>query len=101
MITILGLAIGYATGAESAFGMLYAVTTVLSALGGLWMPLSILPTGLQTVGKLLPTYRAADLGWRLIAGQTMDFSSVLILLAWTAAFTLLVLLFSGRKARSR
>jgi ABC-2 type transport system permease protein len=98
---ILGIAVGYATGAESAFGVLYALNTALSALGGLWMPLSLFPKGLQTAGKLLPSYRAADLGWSVVAGKAIDGSSVLILLAWAAVFSLLALALARRVSRSR
>src|SRR5215469_11861700 len=79
----LGLVIGYAADAEVAFGIVYGLYMVLAALGGLWMPISILPGGLQTIGKLLPSYRAADIGWRILAGRSIDVSSVLILIGWT------------------
>lgn len=98
---VLGSAIGYAMGAEAAFGVLYALGVVLSALGGLWMPITMFPTGLQTAGKLLPTYRAADLGIRIVAGKPLDFSDVLLLLAWTVIFCLLALYFTARVPRSR
>jgi ABC-2 type transport system permease protein len=98
---VLGIAIGYATGAEAAFGVLYALSVVLSALGGLWMPITLFPTGLQTAGKLLPTYRAADLGLHIVAGKALDFSDVLILVAWTITFCLLAAYFSARVPQSR
>ena len=99
-VAALGMAIGYATGADAAFGVIYGLYTVMAALGGLWMPLSMLPQGLQTIGKLLPSYRAADLGWRIASGRALDVSSVLILLAWAIIFSLLALFFSGRVTRS-
>lgn len=98
---VLGSAIGYAMGAEAAFGLLYAVGVVATTLGGLGMPLSLLPAGLQTAGKLLPTYRAADLGIHIVAGKSLDFSDVLLLVAWTMLFCLLALFFSSRVPRSR
>jgi ABC-2 type transport system permease protein len=97
----LGLVIGYAADAEVAFGIVYGLYMVLAALGGLWMPMSILPSGLQTIGKLLPSYRVADIGWRILAGRSIDVSSMLILIAWTAGCTLLALFFARRTARSR
>jgi ABC-2 type transport system permease protein len=97
----LGLVIGYAVDAEVAFGIVYGLYMVLAALGGLWMPMSILPSGLQTIGKLLPSYRAADIGWRILEGASIDFNSVLILLAWTAGCAVLALFFASRTARSR
>ena len=100
-LAILGLAVGFATGAEVAFGVLYALTMVLSALGGLWMPMSFFPTGLQQVGKLLPTYQAADLGWRLVAGRPLDLAEALMLLGWTALFALLAAGLAARAPRGR
>lgn len=100
-IAVLGLAIGYATGAEAAFGVVYGLYTVLSALGGLWMPISIMPAGMQTFGKLLPSYRAADLGWHIAFGKALDYSSVLYLLAWTAVFAVIALYFSRRAVAAR
>lgn len=100
-IGALGLAIGYATDADSAFGLLYGLYMVLAALGGLWMPISILPSGLQTIGKLLPSYRAADLGWRLVAGRSIDVQSVLMLAAWAIILGLLALFFAKRRATDR
>jgi ABC-2 type transport system permease protein len=97
----LGLVIGYAANAEVAFGIVYGLYMVLAALGGLWMPMSILPSGLQTIGKLLPSYRAADIGWRVLSGRPIDFSSVLLLAAWTVICTLLALFFASRTSRSR
>jgi ABC-2 type transport system permease protein len=97
----LGLVIGYAADAEVAFGIVYGLYMVLAALGGLWMPMSILPSGLQAIGKLLPSYRAADIGWRVLSGSPIDFSSVLILAGWTIICTLVALFFAGRSARSR
>ncbi|MGH2514499.1 MAG: ABC transporter permease [Ktedonobacterales bacterium] len=98
---VLGVAIGYATGSEAAFGVLYALSVVLSALGGLWMPITLFPTGLQVAGKLLPTYRAADLGLHIVAGKGLDFSDILLLVAWTIVFCLLALFFSARMPQSR
>jgi ABC-2 type transport system permease protein len=98
---LLGIAVGYATGAESAFGLLYVLNMVVSALGGLWMPISFFPERMQAAGKLLPSYRAADLGWHLIAGQALDLSSVLLLAAWALLFALLAVVLSRRVSRSR
>jgi ABC-2 type transport system permease protein len=95
-IAIMGVAIGYAVDAKVAFGIVYGLYMVLAALGGLWMPISIMPAGMQAFGKLLPSYRAADLGWHIAFGNAMDYSSVLYLLAWAAIFSVIALYFSRR-----
>lgn len=98
---LLGVAVGYAADADSAFGVLYALYLVLAALGGLWMPLSQLPPGLQNVGKLLPSYRAGELGWRLVGGHGLDVSGALILVAWAVFFAMIARYSSTRVARAR
>jgi ABC-2 type transport system permease protein len=100
-IALLGIALGYATDADSAFTITYGLNLVLAALGGLWMPISVLPTGLQTIGKLLPSYQAANLGWHIVGGQAVELSNVLALVAWAAVLSLLALFFAGRVARGR
>jgi ABC-2 type transport system permease protein len=100
-VAIMGVAIGYATGAEVAFGIVYGLYMVLAALGGLWMPISTMPAGMQTFGKLLPSYRAADLGWHIAFGNAVDYSSVLYLLAWAAVFSVIALYFSRRAVAAR
>jgi ABC-2 type transport system permease protein len=91
-LTLLGFAIGYLAGADVAYGVVMVLYFALGALGGLWMPLAMLPETLRDVGQALPTNRLADLGWKLAAGQTPATSSVLILAAWTAGFGLLALI---------
>lgn len=100
-VALLGIAIGYGIGPEVAFGVLYAIYLAISALGGLWMPISIMPSGMQTVGKLLPSYRAASLGWRLLGGKPFDISDVLILVGWAIAFSLIALFFASRRTATR
>lgn len=97
-VAILGIVIGYATGADAAFGVIYGLYTVLAALGGLWMPISMLPGGLQTVGKLLPSYNAANLGWRIETGHSITFSSVLLLAMWTVLLSALAFVAARRSA---
>ena len=46
---------------------------VLAALGGLWMPVQILPSPLQTVAKTLPSYHLAQLGWHIARGVAPAF----------------------------
>ena len=100
-LAVLGIAIGHALGAESAFGMLYGLSVVLSALGGLWMPISMFPNSLQTVGKLLPSFQAANLGWRVVGGHAPFYSSFLVLVVWLIVFAALALYFTRRAPSSR
>ena len=85
---LLGLMFGYLVDSDSAQSLTLAAWFVLAAIGGLWMPLALLPRVLQDIGATLPTNRLADLSWRIAAGGGPTVSSGLILAAWTAALAL-------------
>lgn len=82
----LGIAIGFTVGAEIAYPLSYGVYMALSALGGLWVPPNILPTGMHDAAVWLPTYNLAELGWRIAAGDLPTLASVGNLLGWTVVF---------------
>ncbi len=98
---LLGIAIGYATNAEVSFGVTFGLYTALAALGGLWVPLALFPAQLQTIGKALPSYQAAELGWRVANGQAVTLTSVTTLIIWTLIFALLAILLVARPWRLR
>lgn len=81
----LGLVIGCVADAETATGLTMIVYPALGALGGLWMPVKILPHAMQTVAGALPSHALAQLGWRVAAGVTPPASAALVLGAWLLA----------------
>ena len=95
-LALLGLAIGYLVGPDAAYGVVMVLYFAFGALGGLWMPMAMLPDALQHVGRLLPTHGLADLGWKLAAGSAPDPAGLAVLGAWTAA-SLLVAVVAGRR----
>jgi ABC-2 type transport system permease protein len=55
---------------------------------GLWMPFEVLPTILQRIGPMLPTYHPAQLGLAQIDGSAAG-THVLALVLWTTGAALL------------
>lgn len=82
----LGTFLGYLTDGESAFGVMYGIYLFLAALGGLWMPVSTLPSVLRHIASALPSNRFAELGWRTVAGSAPSPLGVAILVGWLAVF---------------
>jgi ABC-2 type transport system permease protein len=80
----LGIAIGFLVGSDAAYPLSYGLYMAMSALGGLWVPPAILPSGLRDVALWMPTYRLGNLGWEIAGGTVPDLTSVAILIAWTA-----------------
>jgi ABC-2 type transport system permease protein len=95
----LGTFIGYLTGGESAFGVMMGIYFTLAALGGLWMPVDILPSALKHIAVVLPSNRFAELGWRVAAGHAPSVVGVAVLGAWLVGFAGLAAL-AYRKANA-
>jgi ABC-2 type transport system permease protein len=83
----LGTFIGYLTDGDSAFGVTYGIYLFLAALGGLWMPVSILPATLRHIAVVLPSNRFAELGWRIAVGHSPTPLDVAVLVGWLVVFT--------------
>ena len=92
----IGLVIGAAVDADAAQGATTVVYLAMAALGGMWIPVSILPAPLQTVALALPSNRMAELGWKVAAGQAPTLAAVAILGAWFLGATIVGRLVSGR-----
>ncbi|WP_283133911.1 ABC transporter permease [Rhizohabitans arisaemae] len=84
----LGVAIGYTFRDEVAQMAAMSLYFLMSLLGGLWMPVTVFPDWLEAVGTTLPTYRAAELSWRLLAGEQPLTWGAVLLLGWAALFGL-------------
>jgi ABC-2 type transport system permease protein len=82
----LGVAIGYTFRDELAQMASLTIYFVLSLAGGLWMPTIVFPSWMAHIAEALPTYRAGELSWRLLAEQQPFTSGATILLAWTIGF---------------
>ncbi|MCT9932771.1 ABC transporter permease [Planotetraspora sp. A-T 1434] len=54
----------------------------LALLGGLWFPLEIMPATMRSIARALPSYDYASIGWRIVAGEAPQLSSVLGVLGW-------------------
>jgi ABC-2 type transport system permease protein len=85
----LGTFLGYLTGGDAAFGVTYGIYLFLAALGGLWMPVTILPATLRHIAVVLPSNRFAELGWRIAAGGAPSGVGALVLAGWLVVFVVL------------
>jgi ABC-2 type transport system permease protein len=82
----IGLALAYLLDASTVgYGALIAYLAS-GFLGGLWVPLSLLPPWFTTVAHLLPSFHIADMAWRLVAGRPVPLGDVGVLALYAAAF---------------
>jgi ABC-2 type transport system permease protein len=94
----MGIVVGSIADGDGAQGLTMVLYLVLAALGGLWMPVQILPAPMQTVAKTLPSYHLAQLGWHIARGVAPALGDGLVLLAWFAGAALLAVAVSRRLA---
>ncbi|HET9755391.1 MAG TPA: ABC transporter permease [Candidatus Limnocylindrales bacterium] len=86
----LGLLIGYLFDADSAQGAMLVAFFRLAIIGGLWAPISSFPDTLASIGRVLPSFRIADLGRGVVEGAGIDPADVALLIAYAALFGALV-----------
>jgi ABC-2 type transport system permease protein len=78
----LGLLIGYLFDSNSAQGAMMICFFSLSILGGLWAPVSSFPETLATIGRVLPSFRLADLGRDAATGAAPDLADIAVLVVY-------------------
>lgn len=78
----LGLLIGYLFDADSAQPATIISLFSLAIVGGLWAPLSSFPDTIATIGRMLPSFRLADLGRDAAAGLAPDLADMAVLVGW-------------------
>lgn len=85
----LGMAIGYAAGANSAPAIVNAIYLPMSFLSGILIPFSILPSFIQKIGQVLPLYHDGQLGWNVLGPGVANEGTGTALL-WVAAWTVVL-----------
>ncbi|SDC94544.1 ABC-2 type transport system permease protein [Geodermatophilus telluris] len=93
----LGLLLGWALEQKAAGGATGIVGTVLAALGGLWVPVELFPSGLRAVAHGLPSYWYAEAGRAAAGGALPSASAVGALVAFAAVFGGLAVLVARRR----
>ncbi|MEX5718948.1 ABC transporter permease [Geodermatophilus maliterrae] len=93
----LGLLLGWALETKAAGGAIGIVGTVLAALGGLWVPVELFPSGLRAVAHGLPSYWYAEAGRAAAGGQLPSVAAAGALVAFAAVFAALAVLVARRR----
>ncbi|MBP2002212.1 ABC-2 type transport system permease protein [Paenibacillus shirakamiensis] len=85
----LGLFLGSMKNSDVVQMISMALYMSLSIVGGLWMPLSSLPSVLQNIAKFTPTYRMGEGPWALVEGRALDWTGIAILSMYIILFMVL------------
>lgn len=86
----LGLLVGTLVKGQAAPGVVNLIYLPMAFLSGLWFPLSIMPSFLQSIGPVWPSYHLDQLALSAVGlGQGNELVHVAVLLGFTVAFVLI------------
>ena len=81
-----GLFMGYLLPSENVMQIIGPILGAFAFLGGLFLPLSLMPAAIQTIAPYTPTYGVAQIARSPLLGGGIDPTWVLNVVLWTAAF---------------
>jgi ABC-2 type transport system permease protein len=82
----LGLLMGYLLPAENVMQVMGFVLAMLGVLGGLFWPVSSLPSAMQTIAPYMPTYGVAAIARFPLVGGAFDPTWLVNMVGWTIVF---------------
>ena len=85
----LALLTGFLFDVDSAVVATNVVVFGVAVIGGLMNPVEGMPGTIADVARLLPSWRLADIGWRLVGGRSLDPMDLVMVVAFGVAFGLL------------
>jgi len=95
----LGLLLGFSFGSNASIAIANIVFLSLAALGGLWIPIGIMPKMIQNIAQFLPSFHAGELALALIdpAGMSLPAQHLLMLVIATGVLAIGAVLAWGRQ----
>lgn len=83
----LGVAIGYLVSGDAVRPVTMILYFGLALMGGLWMPMSVLPSWVQDISEWIPTHAYAALGRAVEVGDAPHLKDAGILVVYLLLFT--------------
>ncbi|MDZ5443926.1 ABC transporter permease [Micromonospora sp. 4G57] len=83
-----GLFVGYLAPAENVMQFMGPILAILAMLGGLFVPLDVLPHVLQQIAKFTPVYGVGQLARAPLTGAGLDWVALGNVAGWTVLFGL-------------
>ncbi|MFK8013853.1 MAG: ABC transporter permease [Gammaproteobacteria bacterium] len=86
---LIGLTLGFSLNANGAIAVTNVIFLALAALGGLWIPMVVMPPTMQTFAQFLPSYHMAELALAVAntAGDRPVWFHVSVISVMTALLT--------------
>jgi ABC-2 type transport system permease protein len=81
-----GLFMGYLLPSENVMQIIGPILSVFGLVGGLFVPVSLLPSAIRDIAPYMPPYGVAQIARYPLLGGTFDASWIISLVLWCAAF---------------
>ncbi len=94
-----GLFMGYLLPSENVLQIIGPILGVFAFFGGLFVPVSVLPSSVQNIAPYMPPYGVAQIARYPLLGGTFDITWVISVVAWTAAFAIGAMILFRRDTR--
>ena len=94
-----GLFMGYLLPSENVMQVIGPILAVFSLFGGLFIPVSLLPSVMQDIAPYMPTYGVAAIARFPLVGGAFDPVWILSVVFWTLAFAAAAMLLFRRDTR--
>ena len=90
---------GYLLPSENVMQVIGPILAVFSLFGGLFIPVSLLPSVMQDIAPYMPTYGVAAIARFPLVGGACDPVWILSVVFWTLAFAAAAMLLFRRDTR--
>lgn len=95
LLILIGVLISFARKPNTVNLLTNLVVFPLAILSGLWWPINIMPTWLQNIGKVMPTYQLSVIDKNILHQTTQHIGPFINLLIWS--FIIFLILFTVNK----
>lgn len=86
---VLGTLVGCLKKVDTATGISNVLYMLLAIMGGLWMPMEVLPGFIQKIGVWLPSYNLGNGAWEIVRGNSPELENIAILTGYFFLFMVL------------
>ncbi|CAM4070116.1 ABC transporter permease [Bacillus manliponensis] len=74
---------------DAATGLANILNMCLALVGGLWMPIQVLPSTLRSIGEWTPTYHFGSGAWDIVAGKSISWENIAVLAGYFVIFVVI------------
>ena len=74
---------------DTASGLSNILYMLLAITGGMWIPMEVLPTTIQSIGEWLPAFNYGNGAWEIVRGNAPEIKSIVILASYLLVFMVL------------